>query len=245
MAMAVAVLVGSLQSLVQQVWALPIIHAAEQVEERNHGHAHKAQAHGAHGQADRAEWSPATGWERQLWTWVANVNLSFALSLLVLCALGYWVKRKGPVSSGARFAVITASAGFFCTYAWPTLGLPAEIPGMESAALPGRQVWWFLAVASALVALWLVAFTSWRMRWGLAALLLALPLAAGAPYPADPFAGLDDVSSSTLRQLSQKFAWASAVTMLVQWLALGVACSFAFNRWLLPLFPGEWFPRDS
>lgn len=113
-ALAVALVVGSVQALLQQWLAVPLILAAEVFEDapthtatpappRAHGepgHNHaihhdpglfaavaggSAHVHGH--EHDEEAWAPADGAERAFWTWVASVLDALALTLLALAAM--------------------------------------------------------------------------------------------------------------------------------------------------------------
>ena len=169
-ALAAALLVGSVQTVVHQRWAVPIILAAETFEDQKadpapavpvpeaaapghaaHGHG-PAAAHAADAAGAAEPWSPADGAERTFWTWVANVLHALSMALLVLAVMGVWVWQRGAGRSPLRLAVAVAAAGWLSLYQWPALGLPAEIPGMDAARLGSRQGWWLLAAGSAAAA---------------------------------------------------------------------------------------------
>jgi len=94
LALGIALIAGTLQWLVQQWQAVPIIMAAEQFEGRKAEVAAPA-AHGHDHGHEHEAWVPQDGFERQAWTWIANVLLAFGLALLVLSVLGLWVRQRG------------------------------------------------------------------------------------------------------------------------------------------------------
>lgn len=244
-ALAVALAVGTLQTALHQFWAVPLILQAETFEDQKavpaqaHTHDAGAQAH----EHDEATWAPADGAERSFWTWVANVLHGFGLALLALVALTAWVWRRGsdPAASvratpAWALALGVAAAGFLSLHLWPALGLHAEIPGMDAAELSGRQRWWLLAVASAAAACACLAFARGHWRWAVAAALLALPFAVGAPHlHADPLAGFGPEAQAVLRPLGKQFIAVTHGIAASLWVSMGVACAWAFTRWLSPL----------
>lgn len=241
LALGIAVLTGSLQSFVQHWQAMPIIHAAEKFEDQKLSIAHSAPAHDRADHSDHAahspdgQWAPQDGFERQAWTWVANVLLAFGLALLMLAVLGTWVKLRGAPVHPLRAGLIVAVVGFVSFYLWPALGLPAEIPGMDAARLGSRQGWWLLAAGCSITACASIAWSRRRWRWFAAPVLLAVPFLAGAPHiVGDPFAGFPPDAAMQLRALSSQFVWASTLTSAVQWLALGLLSGIALKRRLLP-----------
>ena len=245
-ALAVAVLVGSVQTGVQQLQAVPIILAAEQFESQKvevaaptaapaatTAHAHSDAA--AHSHADEAEaWAPADGIERLSWTWVANMLHAFSMALLVFAVMGVSVFRGSNLRSLALAAWV-AAAGWLTFHFWPSLGLPAEIPGMDAARLGSRQGWWVLAAGSAALACVSVALLRSQLRWVAAAAWLALPYVVGAPHiTADPLAAFSGEAQATLRLLGTQFIWATTWVSLSFWASMAVVGGLAFQRWVRP-----------
>lgn len=231
-ALGAALLVGSLQTALQQWQAVPLLLAAEAFEQQaapaQHAHEHDAAPTG-----EPAAWAPADGLERTAWTWVANVLYGFAMALLVYVAMCLWVWRRGPAARPVRLGLAAAAAGWLSFYLWPSLGLPAQIPGMEAGALGARQLWWALAAACALAACASVAFGRRPWHWLLAACLLALPHVLGAPKPTlDPLAGFGPEAQAQLRVLHAQFRVVAGGLSVSLWLALGLACGWLFGRWL-------------
>jgi len=236
-ALLVAVLVGSGQCALQQWQAVPIIVAAEvfegqkvepvetvAVHEHAHGHSH-----------DEPDWAPADGLERTAWTWVANVLHAFSLALLVLAAMGLWVWRQGVSPAPLRLAMVIAAVGWISLHLWPSLGLPAEVPGMDAAPLGSRQGWWVLAAVCSGLACASLALLRTPWRWPAAAALLALPFVWGAPHLAgDPLAGFGAQAQASLRHLNEQFRWVTAWMSLALWTSLGLACGLVFARCLQP-----------
>lgn len=249
-ALAVAVLVGSVQTGVQQLQAVPIILAAEVFEDQKveapepaaaaaAPAAATAHAHGdaapAHSHADEAEeWAPADGIERLSWTWVANVLHAFSMALLVFAVMGVSVYR-GSKLRPLVLAAWVAAAGWLTFHFWPSLGLHAEIPGMDAARLGSRQGWWTLAAVSAALACASLAVLRSQLRWVAAAAWLALPFVVGAPHiTADPLAGFSGEAQATLRLLGTQFIWATTWVSLSFWASMAVVSGLAFQRWVRP-----------
>lgn len=232
LALGIALIAGSVQWLVQQWQAIPIILAAEQFEAREGGASVGHDAH-AHGQDE--PWMPRDGFERQVWTWVADVVQAFGIALTMLALLGLWARRSDVARHPLRAGLIVAAAGFVSLHLWPSLGLPAEVPGIEAAPLGARQAWWLLAAICAAAACGVIALGHRRLRWLVVASLLMLPFVVGAPsLEGDPFPGLDARAITQLRGLQARFAWATVVVSLAQWLVLGLLCGIALRRSLLP-----------
>ena len=238
-ALAVALLVGSVQTALQQWQAVPIILAAETFETQKagpsadvdpaHDHDH------VHDQAD-SHWVPANGLERTTWTWVANLLHAFSLALLVFAVMGLWVWRHGATPAPLRLAFVVAAAGWLSLHLWPSLGLPAEVPGMDAARLGSRQGWWLLAAGCAALACASAAYPRTRWRWLAAVAWLAVPFVLSAPYIAsDPLAGFSADAKTQLRALGEQFVWVTGWMALTLWAGLGAACGAVFQRWLQPV----------
>jgi cobalt transporter subunit CbtA len=245
-ALAVALAVSTLQTALHQLWAVPLLLEAERFEDQkvvaappaththNEPHAH------AH---DEDAWSPADGAERSVWTWVANVLHGFGLALLALVALTAWAWREGSRPSSPAWttpawvlALGVATAGFLSLHLWPSLGLHAEIPGMDAAELGARQRWGLLAAVSAAAACACLAFARGRWRWAAAAALLALPFVVGAPQlQVDPLAGFGPEAQAVLRPLGQRFVVVTHGIAVGLWMSLGLTCAWAYTRWVNPL----------
>ena len=241
--LAVALAVGIVQTGVQHLQAVPIILAAEVYEDQKieapattteaapAGHA----GHEGHAMAEEAEeWAPADGFERTAWTFAANVLHAFSMALLVFAVMGVALWR-GTTMRALPLALVTAAAGWLVFHFWPSIGLHAEIPGMDAARLGSRQGWWILAAVSAALACASVAGLKSHLRWLLAAALLALPYVVGAPHiTADPLAGFQGEAQAVLRDLGTQFVWATTWVSISFWACMGVAAGLAFQRWVQP-----------
>lgn len=243
-ALAVAVLVGSLQTGFQQWQSVPIILAAEVYEDQKivspaavepasqHTHSQGAAAGHTH---ETEAWAPTDGVERTFWTWVANTLHAFSMALLVFATMGVSLWRGSALRSSALAAYVVA-AGWVTFHFWPSLGLHAEIPGMDAARLGSRQGWWLLAAGSAALACTSLVLLRSHLRWLAAAAWLALPYVVGAPrIVADPLAGFSGEAQLALRQLGEQFIWATTWISLVFWVSMGVVAALAFQRWLRPV----------
>ncbi|MGQ0711246.1 MAG: CbtA family protein [Rhodoferax sp.] len=194
----------------------------------------QAEAEAAHEHGGDEEWAPADGLERTFWTWVANVLHAFAMALLLFAALGVSVLR-GSQRPMWLLAAGAAAAGWLSLHLWPALGLHAEIPGMDAAPLGARQTWWALAVASSAAACAALAWMRPAWRWLVAAALLALPFAVGAPHlGADPLAGFSGEAQAQLRLLGQQFVVATHILAVTFWACMGLVGGWTFARWVRP-----------
>lgn len=249
-ALVTAAVVGSLQTGVQRWQAAPLILAAEVYEAHQaglpqpdaaltaHAHAEGEAAHG-HDHGAAQEWQPENGAERTGWTWVANVLHAFSMALLVFAVMGTWyyqrVAHRLGVGALLRMAGLVAAAGWLSFHLWPSLGLHAEVPGMEAAPLHARQIWWVLAVGGAAGASAIAGFARSPWRWLVAAALLALPFVVGAPQlEGDALAGFGPEAHAALEQLSAQFIRATTWLALSFWVSMGLVGGLAFKRWVAP-----------
>lgn len=247
-ALGVALLLGSAQTALQRLQTVPIILAAEVFEEgkvqtppapqTQHVHADGA-AHEHGGE----EWSPAEGFDRTAWTWVANVLHAFSMALFALAAMGWWTYRRGDAAGRFKLAFAVAASGWLSLHFWPSLGLHAEVPGMEAAALQARQAWWLLTVVCCLLACAALAFGKHRWKFDLALVLLALPFIVGAPeHSGDTLAGFSGTAHAQMTELGRQFIWATTWLSLSFWALLGMLNAWVFPRWLKPVLAGAAAP---
>lgn len=193
-ALAAGIVAGALLGAVQHFAVTPLILAAECFE---------------HGAAETGQWLPQDGLERELYTTLFDMFAGFGFALLIAAGI-YW-HGKGGVWRGLAWGV----AGYTAFFLAPGLGLPPELPGTESAALPLRQAWWLATVACSAAGLACLAFGK-TFGWRIAGiLLLALPHLVGAPQPEHAF-------SAAPEQLQYSFIIATSLANAAFWLALGV-----------------------
>jgi cobalt transporter subunit CbtA len=245
-ALVTAVVVGSVQTGVQFWQAVPLILAAE-VYEAQKADAPEPVAPATHLPSDTAapheyghahefakEWAPENGVERIGWTWVANSLHAFSMALLVFAVMGVCLWRGAALRS-VPLALWVAAAGWLVFHFWPSLGLHAEIPGMDAARLGSRQGWWLLAAVSAALACASIAGLRSHLRWAAAAAWLVLPYVVGAPHiSSDPLAGFGPEAQTALRQLGTQFIWATTWVALSFWASMGLVGGLAFQRWVRP-----------
>ena len=245
-ALGVALLLGSAQTVLQRLQTVPLILAAEVFEEGKaeavstppdaHVHADAAAHEHEHEHAAAEEWSPAEGFERTAWTWVANVLHAFSMALLALAAMGWWTYRRGGSSGRFKLAFAVAASGWLSLHFWPSLGLHAEVPGMDAAALHARQAWWVLAVVCCVLACVTLAFGKHAWKFALAALLLAVPFLVGAPqHSGDALAGFTGAAHAQMAELGRQFIWATTWLSLSFWALLGLLNAWVFPRWVKPV----------
>jgi cobalt transporter subunit CbtA len=141
-------------------------------------------------------------------TTAANVTLATGFALLLGAALS--LRAKG----GWRTGLLWGAAGYCVFFVAPSVGLPPELPGTQSAALHERELWWVGTVALSGAGLWVAAFAGkpWLRILGLA--LLFAPHLVGAPQPAAP-------AATAPAELTRDFIRAAYVANAILWLSLG------------------------
>jgi cobalt transporter subunit CbtA len=231
-AILVGFVAGVLLTSLQIASLNPIIFAAERyAHDTTQTSTGSDDGHSGHDhEHDGAAWAPADGLERTAYTLLANIFAStgFAAMLLALMCL-FRLTHKSSISWSQ--GCLWGLAGFSALFLAPAIGLPPEIPGMTAAAVEHRQIWWALCALSVAIGLGIIAFAPLRIKT-LGILFLIIPYIVGAPQvDGPPFRHPDPSAVQALVELHQQFVVFSAISNLVFWLALGLACRFAFNRW--------------
>ncbi len=172
---------------------------------------------------DPEAWGPEDGAERIFYTYLSSTLMAIGFALMIISGMALSNKKSMKAS------VLWGLAGYAVFFVAPTLGLPPEIPGMEAAALEGRQSWWLLAVLFTALGLGLLAFGKGALRWS-GLLVIVLPHVIGAPQPAfHGFAHPDQTAVAALEALVGEFVIATAMVNGIFWVCLGVLCGVTVN----------------
>jgi len=191
------ILAGLLLTWVQQIHVVPLILEAEAYERAS---------------------EIANGSQRALLTAAANIVLALGFALL----LGAAVALRGAQLDW-RSGLLWGLGGYAVFFVAPSLGLPPEVPGTETAELAHRQVWWAATSIFTATGLALIVFSGRRAIRILGAVLLIVPHLIGAPQP--------EVRGGTApAELSQAFVLATALANAVFWLGLGGLYGFFHAR---------------
>jgi cobalt transporter subunit CbtA len=141
---------------------------------------------------------------------------------LLMIAMMNIAEERGAQIDG-RWGIIWGVAGFVAFHLAPGFTLAPEVPGVAAADVTARQVWWFAAVISAAIAMWLLAFGgNWAM-WGAAAVLLMAPHLIGAPEP-------DSFTGPVPTEIGALFAARALGVGLAAWVLLGCFAGFFWQR---------------
>eukprot|EP00900_Chrysochromulina_parva_P011900 jgi/Chrpa1/20710/Chrysochromulina_OHIO_Genome00008515-RA len=129
-----AIVMGVLATGYEYAHVVPLIMEAEAFERRrlSEGNATSEEVE---------EWAPADGMERGAYTFLSNVIVSFAFSLMLVA-----IAAIDDVHVSMRSGLQRGAAGWTIFVALPSAGLPPELPGMAGADLTSRQLWWLYAV---------------------------------------------------------------------------------------------------
>jgi cobalt transporter subunit CbtA len=227
--------VGIALSVVQAVTTEPLILHAETFENAEpapaataphehsttEAHAHEAAAPAAAAPAhehDEDAWSPADGFERSVYTLIANLLMGVGVSAVLL---GLMSIRGGRID--ASTGVLWGVAGFFAASLLPSLGLSPELPGTAAAEITSRQVWWLSTAAASAIGLALIVFgRSWLLK--IAGLVIGvLPHVIGAPVP-------PTLEASYPAGLGGEFVAASLVVSALLWALSGLCSGWLYQR---------------
>jgi len=226
-AVAVGLIVGAAVTVAQFFGTVPLIlkgeayeHAADQAPAAA-AHDHASHDHGV------AAWEPKDGLQRNSFTAAANILTAIGFALLLACI---YALLGRPVTW--HEGLLWGLGGFVVFTIAPGLGLPPRLPGVPTAALEARQVWWIATAAATAAGLGLVVFrrSAWAAVLGLC--LIALPHVIGAPQLAETHSDVPDA-------LSHQFVVAVTLTSLVFWVLLGSLTSIAYRRFSGGSAPGS------
>lgn len=109
----------------------------------------------------------------------ALVYVGYAMIVVALMSLA---EQNGHEVT-AKKGLLWGLAGFITCQFAPGISLAPEVPGVASADLVQRQIWWFGTVAAAGVAMWLLAFKEGLAIYATVAALMLAPHLIGAPEP--------------------------------------------------------------
>lgn len=148
-----------------------------------------------------------------------TIYTGYALMLVAAMALAN--ERGHEVTP--RQGIIWGIAGFVVVHFAPGFTLAPELPGVARTDVYDRQIWWFATAAATAVALWLIAFGTSRVGWGIAVVLLLAPHVIGAPFP-DEFAG------PAPTEIGSMFAARAFGVGMVAWVLTGLFAAYFWQR---------------
>jgi cobalt transporter subunit CbtA len=199
---------GLVYGVLQQVLLTPMIMIGEQFEHASAGadHAHSS---------DRSD---------VFLTYVMNIVTGTGFSA-VLIGLSTFL----DLPQNRKTFMILGLCGFMSVSLAPAMGLPPSLPGMPSASVHARQIWWTATVLATALGLWLLLVRKDKYAWIPAVLIMAAPHLIGGPLP-------PDVQSNVPATLAARFVGTSLACNLIFWCVIGYLIARA-----LELSGGEQF----
>ena len=199
-------LAGLCLFLIQRSSTLPLIRAAETYEKAN--------------SIESASDAFATEPVRSLATLLGDIFVATAFGLILTGV--YAISGR----DGWLYGLLCGLVGFATFHLAPAMVTPPAVPGMEMAPLGARQIAWWTAAVSAVIAFILVFKLTWPSKLvGIlfffvpaTVLRLLLPLTAST------------TQSNSLALLDQAFMIRTLLGMLVFWLILGGISGYLFAR---------------
>ena len=217
---------GFIYSGAQQALTTPLILAAE-VYETAPAHDHAAAATDPAAPAEAAtpapeheeeEWAPADGWPRTLSTTISSMITGAGFALLLA---GVSLLTGLPITP--KNGLIWGICGFLAATVAPDAGLAPELPGMPTADLVSRQVWWVATIIASGIGIFLIA-TRRELLWLAAAVvLIALPHIIGAPQPLTH-------ETAVPAGLAASFAANTIAASAVLWSLIGLFLGLALQK---------------
>ncbi len=165
-----------------------------------------------------AEWQPAEGLERTLYTSAASLLAGGGFAI-VLAGISLLVGVPITRANG----MIWGLCGFLCVALAPAVGLPPEVPGMPIADLTTRQIWWVGTIAATAAALYLIILRPEAWAKFIGVVLIAIPHIVGAPKA-------PDTPTLVPPGLAAEFAANSLAAAAVFWCLIGLFLGLAFDR---------------
>ena len=161
---------------------------------------------------------------RNLWSLAFSILIYCGYGLMLVALMGI-ASEQSLISSRPclRHGIMWGVAGFVALHLAPSFGLAPEVPGVASADLEARQIWWFATTLATSVALWLFAFARTRLMIALGVILLLAPHIIGAPT-------VSQFRGPVPPEIAALFASRVLGVGLVAWVVLGAAASYIISR---------------
>jgi cobalt transporter subunit CbtA len=167
----------------------------------------------------RAEWEPAEGLQRTLFTTAASL-LAGAGFATMLAGVSFLTNIPITKQNGMIWGV----CGFLAVAVAPAVGLPPEVPGMPVADLLSRQIWWVGTIAATTIGIYLINLRPELWAKVLAVVIIASPHIIGAPIA-------PETPTTVPPRLAAEFVANSIAAAAVFWSALGLFLGYALDRY--------------
>lgn len=152
-----------------------------------------------------------------LFTALTYTGFAFLLTAAVALA------AERGITISPRQGLLWGIAGFIAVQLAPAVGLPPGLPGLASAEVGPRQVWWFATAFATAGGLAMLSFGARPFWWIAGVALIALPHIVGAPGP-EAFTG------PTPPEIASQFASRTLAVGLSSWAVLGVLVAWFWER---------------
>ena len=153
----------------------------------------------------------------------AAAGVFFLIGALHAPEPGVWRRFHAVLVSLSALGGLLIAGRHIAIQLAPAAGLPPELPGNVGADLATRQLWWMGTVAATMGGLGLFAFGRGAIAYGVAALLLILPHAIGAPE-------LDTYYGVAPAELSAHYAARALAVGAASWAILGAVAGAVWSR---------------
>lgn len=218
-ALAAGIFAGLAMTAAQSVKVIPLIIEAERYEDGTaHGHG-SAQGIQRHEEADNDDNGKMLfGVSRLGGTVFANIVIGAGYALVMAAV----VLITGTALTFTN-AVLWGLFGWMAVQLLPSLGTPPELPGMPTADLETRKIWWAATVAMSVAGIWLFVAREQIAAKVAGGVLIGLPHVFGAPKP-------DELASDVPAHLASEYAVAALATTLFFWVVLAFALKWFSER---------------
>ena len=142
---------------------------------------------------------------------------------LILIAAMLLRGQKSETNITFHQGIIWGVSGFFVVHLAPAISLPPEVPGVATAELQLRQIWWFATTLLTAGGLWIIAFSGKAVHFIIGVAFILAPHVIGAPEP-DIFTGPAPTEIGAL------FASRALGIGLVSWAILGWLSAFFLQK---------------
>lgn len=205
---------GLLAALLQLIFVQPVLLHAELYEG---GELAYSAAEGAAAQQDIPGFDIMRDGLSVLFSALTYVGYAFVLVAFMSIAAD-----RGAVIN-ARTGLVWGIAGFVALHLAPAFSLPPEVPGMASADLTARQIWWWSTAAVTGLGLAMIGLGRSSVMWVVGAVLIIAPHLVGAPGP--------EIFTGPLPpELAALFAVRALGVGMAVWTVLGCLCGWFWDR---------------
>lgn len=219
-AIAAGLFSGFMMTAAQSVKVVPLILEAENYEIGTaHSHGDAVASSGNQDSAhDHDDGTILFGLSRLGGTLLANLVLGTGFALIMAAMINF----AGPqISYGNAF--LWGLFGWMAVQLLPSLGTPPELPGMPTADLDTRKIWWTVTVVASAIGLWLFVTKANVILKIVGGVLVGLPHIIGAPRP-------ENLISDVPAHLASEYAVAALTTTLFFWVVLAFSLVWFRDR---------------